>query len=162
MLSEFRVEKGRTTATLVLSNGSTVRGVFFVAPASATHAGPERIKDVLNAESGFFPFEVSGARSPKTVLLNRDHVVVVTPASSDEPFTDPGYEVATQRTVSMLLTNGQRLTGSVRVFRPLGRDRLSDYARANERFRYIEAAGASTMIVNTTHVIELTELGGEV
>jgi hypothetical protein len=161
-MSQFRVEKGRTTATLVLSNGSTVRGVFFVAPASATHAGPERIKDVLNAESGFFPFEVSGAQS-KTVLLNRDHVVVVTPGSSDEPFTDPGYEVATQRTVSMLLTNGQRLTGSVRVFRPLGRDRLSDYARGNnERFRYIEAPDATTMIVNTTHVIELTEIGGDV
>lgn len=146
---------------LVLSNGSTVRGVFFVAPASATHVGPERIKDVLNAEPGFFPFEVAGTPLAKTVLVNRDHVVMVTPTASDEPFTDPGYEVATARTVSMLLTNGHRLTGSVRVFRPLGRDRLSDYARATERFRYIESAD-STLIVNTTHVIELTEIGSDV
>lgn len=155
--SEFRVEKGRTSATLVLSNGSTVRGVFFVSAASATHSGPERIKDVLNSEPGFFPFETQEALSIKTVLYHRDHVVMVTLGTHDEPPTDPGYEVATQRIVSMLLTNGQRLTGAVRVFRPVGRDRLSDYARTNERFRYLEGPDA-TMIVNSSHVIELTEV----
>lgn len=158
--SEFRVEKGRTPATLVLANGSTVRGVFFVSATSATHAGPERVKDVLNGEAGFFPFESQEAGPPTTRLYHRDHVLLVTLATSDEPSTDPGYDVATRRTVSMLLTNGQRLTGTVRVHRPAGRDRLSDYARLDERFRYLEGPDA-TMIVNTTHVIELSEIGGE-
>ncbi|HXG90659.1 MAG TPA: hypothetical protein VNJ02_20255 [Vicinamibacterales bacterium] len=155
--SEFRVEKGRTEATLVLANGSTVRGIFFVSATSATRSGPERIKDVLNSEPGFFPFEIQDALAIKTVLYHRDHVVMVTLSNNNEPSTDPGYEVATPRVVSMLLTNGQRLTGAVRVFRPVGRDRLSDYARTNERFRYLEGPDA-TMIVNSSHVIELTEV----
>ena len=60
-LSEFRVEKSRAEATLTLSNGASVRGCFFVAGSSRTHAGPERVKDVLNGETGFFPFEVTAA-----------------------------------------------------------------------------------------------------
>lgn len=156
--SEFHIEKERTSATLVLSNGSTLRGVFFVAAATAAHVGPERVKDLLNGEAGFLPFEVPLVQGVKTVLINRDQVVMVALSSNDEPPMDPGYAVATQRMVSMLLTNGQMLTGIVRVFRPKGRDRLSDYARAGDRFRYLESPGA-TFIVNTAHVVELTEIG---
>ena len=155
-MSEFRVEKGRAEATLMLSNGTSVHGCFFVAGSSATHAGPERIRDVLNGETGFFPFEVGGRGAAQTVLFNREHVVVVTLPTDEEPHLDPGYDVATKRSVAVLLSNGSRMTGSVRVYRPEGRDRLSDYARAPETFRYLEAPHA-TFIFNVRHVLELTE-----
>ena len=56
----------------------------------------------------------------------------------------------------MLMSNGTRLHGAVRVFRPQGRDRLSDFARAGETFRYLEAEHA-TYIINVHHVVELAE-----
>jgi hypothetical protein len=56
----------------------------------------------------------------------------------------------------MLLSNGARLRGSVRIFRPQGRDRVSDFARAEETFRYLETANA-TYLVNFRHVLELVE-----
>jgi hypothetical protein len=43
------------------------------------------------------------------------------------------------------------------VDRPRGRDRLSDFARSGESFRYIEIPGA-TLIVNVAHIIELSEM----
>lgn len=157
-MSQFRVEKRRAGAELTLSTGGTVRGCFFLAGSSATHAGPERVADLLNAECGFFPFETSLASESDTVLINRMHVVSVKLLErTTEAQLDPGYIVATERHVAILLSNGARLTGSVRVYRPQGRDRLSDYARSPDVFRYVETA-EDTFVVNSAHIVELREL----
>lgn len=155
-MSQFRVEKRRAEAEIMLATGRSVRGAFFLAGSSATHAGPERIGDLLNGESGFFPFE-TGPAEADTLLVNRAHVVSVRLLERrDEPQHDPGYAIATARGVAMLLTNGITLTGTVRVYRPQGRDRLSDYARSPETFRYLESDDA-TYIVNSGHIVSLYE-----
>ncbi|MEO5742258.1 MAG: hypothetical protein ABIS29_16855, partial [Vicinamibacterales bacterium] len=156
-LSEFRVEKSRAEATLTLSNGTSVDGCFFVSGNSRTHAGPEGVNDVLNAETGFVPFEAERPEGgPRTILYNRDHIVFVTLADADEPRRDPGYTVARKRVVTTLMSNGMRLRGAVRVFRPQGHDRLSDFARAERTFWYLEAEQA-TYIINVHFLVELTE-----
>ena len=154
--SGFRIEKQRTEALVMLSSGQSVQGCFFIAGGSARHDGPERVWDLLNAETGFFPFEVHD-KSPgsKTVLYNRAHVVTVA-LSDDEASRDSGYAVATRRVVSMLLSTGERVAGTVRVYRPEGRDRLSDWTRQPETFRYVET-DTNTLIVNTAHIVELSE-----
>jgi hypothetical protein len=154
--SEFRVEKAKTEATLTLSNGTLVHGSFFLAGSAGTHAGPERIKDVLNGAALFFPFEVSGAGKPRTILVNREHVVVARLHGGSEAQSDPGYNVATRRQVSLLLSDGVHLQGTVSVNRPHGHDRLSDFARATERFMYLESDRV-TFVVNVRHVVELLE-----
>jgi hypothetical protein len=154
--SDFRVEKARSEATLTLSNGTLVRGCFFVSGHSAAHAGPELIKDVMNGEVGFFPFEVGTTDGVRTKLYNRAHVVLVKMAGTDEARSDPGYNVATKRAVSMLFSNGLHLHGAVSVYRPPNHDRLSDYARTPGRFKYLEV-GEVTYLVNADHLLELTE-----
>jgi hypothetical protein len=140
-----------------LSTGVTVRGSFFLSGSHANHSGPERIADLLNAEAGFFPFELSGDSEPFTALYNRAQVVVVTLlGESIEAQLDPGYDVATVRDVRLVLSSGHTVIGRVRVYRPLGRDRLSDYARLGDTFRYVETT-AATVIVNTSHIVELRE-----
>jgi hypothetical protein len=151
--SEFRVEKQRADASITLSNGSSMSGHFFLAQASPTLTGRERVGELLNSESGFFPFQDDSGR---TVLYNRDHVVLVRLAE-DEARLDPGYAVATARTVLISLSNGQQLRGSVRVYRPEGRDRLSDWARHGPRFRYLETSEA-TVILNADHIVDAREV----
>lgn len=155
-LSEFRIEKSRADATLTLSNGTSAHGCFFISGNSRTHAGPEGVNDVLNGETGFFPFEAQRPEGARTILYHRDHVVFLTLADKGEPHRDPGYHVAIERIVTMLMSNGTRLRGAVRIFRPQGRDRLSDFARTEETFRYLEAEQA-TYIINVRHIVELTE-----
>ena len=150
--SAYRVAKQRAEGIITLTSGAAVAGCFFLADASPTVPGRERVAELLNAESGFFPFEEANGRA---VLYNRDHVVTVQ-VSDDEVRRDSGYSVATERPVSLLLTNGHHLRGSIRVHRPEGRDRLSDWARHGERFRYVET-GDATFIVNIDHVVDARE-----
>jgi len=157
-MSEYRVEKHRAEAELTLSSGGLLQGWFFLAGSSATHAGPERVADVLNAESGFFPFQVPAGATPDTVLINRPQLISVRLLDeTTEAQRDPGYEVATVRHVEMLLSNGEMLSGTVRVYRPQGRDRLSDYARSTDMFRYLENA-EGTFVVNAAHIVQLREI----
>ena len=100
-MSEFRFEKRRESAEITLTTGATVAGHFFLAPSSHVHAGPERVGDLLNLESGFFPFAAAGG---DTVLINRAYVVkVVLPEHVIEAQLDDGYNVATRRRVEMVL-----------------------------------------------------------
>jgi hypothetical protein len=156
--SQFRVEKQRANAVLTLSSGQSAHGCFFTAGGSARHAGPERVSDLLNSETGFFPFEILDADGRRTVLFNRSHVVMVVVAD-DEASRDPGYSVAMQRVVSILLSSGERVVGAVRVYRPEGHDRVSDWARQPGAFQYVETA-ETTFIVNMAHIIDVQEVPG--
>ena len=73
-----------------------------------------------------------------------------------EPRRDPGYDVATERIVTMLMSNGDAASRRRARVSPAGRDRLSDFARAAETFRYLEAEHA-TYIINVHHLLELAE-----
>ena len=154
--SEFRVEKERIDAVITLSNGDTTQGHFFAARGSALYSGPERVGELLNAEPGFFPFQLREPPVNRTVLYNRRHVIMVALADN-EAARVPGYDVATERLVVVRLSNGDRVAGAVRVYRPEGRDRLSDWARSPDIFRYIET-GETTVLVNIAHVIEVSEV----
>src|SRR5688500_4040959 len=154
-MSQFRFEKHRVPADLTLVTGGTVAGFFFVAASLANHNRPERVGDLLNAETGFFPFERNDGT---TALYNRSHVVMVAlPSSSGEAEADPAYEFARRRAVNMVLSTGSCVSGTVAIYRPTGRDRLSDYARSDELFRYVVTSGR-TLIVNATHIVELNEI----
>ena len=153
-MSEFWVEKRREAADVTLVSGATLAGVFFLAGSSQLHAGPERVGDVLNFEPGFFPFECNG----ETSLINRSHVLkVILPPQMIEAELDAGYDVGKRRHVRILLTTGESITGHVVVSRPYGHDRLSDYAQAYERFRYVELPDR-TLLVNSAHIVALTEV----
>jgi hypothetical protein len=153
-MSEFWVEKRREAADVTLVTGATLAGVFFLAGSSQLHAGPERVGDVLNFEPGFFPFECNG----ETSLINRSHVLkVILPPQMIEAELDAGYDVGKRRHVRILLTTGESITGHVVVSRPYGHDRLSDYAQAYERFRYVELPDR-TLLVNSAHIVALTEV----
>jgi hypothetical protein len=153
-VSQYRVEKRRESAEVTLVTGATLAGTFFLAGASHLHAGPERVGDLMNHQPGFFPFECEG----KTSLINRAHVLKITlPRQLGEAQLGAGYDVAIRRHVRVLLTTGEAITGHVVVYRPPGRDRLSDYAQGDESFRYVEVADR-TLLINSAHIVALAEV----
>jgi hypothetical protein len=155
-LSVYRFEKRRIDATVTVSSGEATRGCFFAAGDSLRHGGPERLIDLLNEETGFVPFEIHHENGTRTVLYNRAHIVLIALAENDASL-DPGYSVATSKLVSILLSNGKRIVGAVRVYRPEGRDRLSDWARQPETFRYLETSDMA-LLINTGHIVDVSEV----
>jgi hypothetical protein len=152
-MSDYRVEKHQVAASLVLSTGAMRHGSFFVV-TSVTHGGPERVGDLLNSASGFFPFQ---HRDGTTVQYNRAHLVMVTlPAGVSEEEHDAGFPLAVRREVSMMLSTGTSIEGAVLISGPAGHERLSDYARASKQFWYVLTA-RGTVIVNCSHIVELVE-----
>jgi hypothetical protein len=153
-MSEYRIQKRREAAELTLVTGATLAGVFFLADASHLHTGPERVSDLMNLENGFFPFETDRG----TMLVNRTHVLkVALPPQMIEAQLDAGYDVATRRTVHVLLTTGDTVVGNIVIFRPPSHNRLSDYARLEEPFRYLELED-QTLLINSAHIVALTEV----
>src|SRR6516165_7929033 len=118
--SAFRFEKRRVESVLTMAGGDSMHGSFFVAG--------EKIGELLNQDTGFFPFEIQVSSGARTVLYNRAHVITVS-VPEGEAARDPGYAVAKRRDIWILLSDGRRIRGVVRVYRPEGRDRLSDWAR---------------------------------
>ena len=154
-MSEYRFEKERVQATLMLAPGASIHGSFFVAGHSSMRQGRERVGDLLNEQPGFFPFELQDG---STVLYNRAHVVAVAlEPPINEASEDSGYAVATQRHVDVVLSTGMHVRGVVAVYSPPGHQRLSDYARSAEAFRYL-VTQKNTLIINVAHIVELTEL----
>lgn len=159
-MSQFHTEIARVAGTLTLSNGTSVAGAFFVAAASPTHPGPMRVKDLLNLEPSFFPFEIVEPGGTRTRLINRAHVVTVSLSSAAEPRVDAGYDIAASRVVALRLSTGADVTGSIRIYQRPGHERTSDYARdrvVEETFRYLERE-ADTLIVNMSHVLQISEI----
>jgi hypothetical protein len=153
-MSRFKVEKDRVAASLSLATGQTVTGCFFVLGSLATAVGRERVGDLLNAEDGFFPFQRDDGT---TAQYNRAHVVLVRlPAGLDEESLEPGYDVASRRSVVMTLSTGARVDGTVAVYGRDGYDRLSDYTRHATHFRYVTTPFGS-VIVNSEHIVEVIE-----
>jgi hypothetical protein len=155
-ISEFRFDKQRVDATITASNGRLTRGYFFTAGASRHHLGRERVGELLNGASGFFPFEIQDSEGTRTILYNRAHVVLVSLGENEEERV-PGYAVAARRSVSILLSNGQRVAGFVRVYQPQGRDRLSDWTRQPDTFRYLQT-GDLMLLVNAAHIVDVSEV----
>jgi hypothetical protein len=156
-MSELRIAKRRVTATVTLSAGAPAAGALFLADQAATHAGPERLIDVLNAGPGFVPFEaVSPVGERYTQLLNLAHIVVVqADRSAVELADDAAYQAAPKKSVVLQLLSGEELRGVLRVERPAGRDRLSDAVRDETGFRYLESA-SGVLAVNLAHVVRIT------
>ncbi len=146
--SAFRFEKRRVEATIALAGGDAAQGSFFV--------GTEGVSDLLNSEGGFFPFEIQATDGVHTVLYNRAHVLTVLLPDNEAP-RDPAYAVARRRDVWIMLSDGRRIRGVVRVSRPEGRDRLSDWTRQPETFRYIDT-DEGAVLVNAAHIVALSEV----
>jgi hypothetical protein len=154
--SSLQFEKRRAAARMLLTGGEHREGCVFVAGSSAWHDGPERVGELLHEHEGFLPFELQTETGPRIVLINPDHILMVELAE-DESRSDAGYVVARRQPVSVLMASGQRITGAVRVHRPEGQDRLSDWSRQPGRFRYIETTGGA-LLLNASHIVELSEV----
>jgi len=74
-----RTPKRKTAVTVVTTDGEIFDGNFFT-------SGDQRVKDLLNGESQFVPFETLGGA---IYILNRDQIARVMPRKEAAPAGQP-------------------------------------------------------------------------
>ena len=156
--SEYRFEKRRAAAVVTMVGGEVARGSFFT-PAIRPAATAENVSRTCSTpKRAFFPSKWKAPTSRGPSCYNRSHLISAE-IFDNEAGLDPDYAVASRRPVSILLSNGRRIEAFVRIASPAGRDRLSDWTRLPEVFRYVEF-GDSILIVNAAHIVAFTEVPG--
>ncbi len=138
----------------VLSTGAIRHGCFFVV-TSVTHGGPERVSDLLNGALCFFRFQHDDG---STAQYNRAQLVMVR-----LPVGTTGRRTGARllggdspRNVSVTLSTGTVVSGTVLVNGVVGHERLSDYVRESKQFWYVLTSGG-TLIINSSHIVALVE-----
>ena len=126
------------------------------AASRVTHAGPERIKEVLNAEPGFFSVRSAGRGRRRADDSSQPRACGVRRAGrqSRSDARSRLRRITSRRAVAMLLSNGTHLRGVVSEKRLQGpRSGLQRLrARSSEQFLHLETPDA-TYLVNVRHLI---------
>lgn len=144
-MQELAVERRRVEVAIRFPGGEVVRGQLFLALMAKSHAGPERVLDMMNEPDPFFVLRVDG--EPPVRMINKERIVEV------EVAVQPEEEESLAKEEEMTLTfqDGFSLSGRALVELPPTKSRLIDFLNYSERFFELRDGG-NTHIVNRKHI----------
>jgi hypothetical protein len=156
---DLRVPTATFSAHVVLADGASLHGRFFVPSHTSLHPGPMRPDERLNDETDFFPFLVGDSTEP--VIVNKKQVAWVTfeianlPSPSDDDYeavSAPEHRVQVQ-------CRGQKLEGVLLIDLPGYKSRVLDRLNHPERFLRIKE-GQRLYYVSRDHISTVVEITG--
>jgi hypothetical protein len=141
--NSLKVEKIPVDVTMIMRGGEELTGTIFLDMHSRTHAGPERISDVLNAGAEFIPLVLKDGR---TVLLNRRRIVTGCCRAEDDESDALALGIVSDISAGIRLEDGRTLNGMVRMEMHRENTRLSDILNGNEDFIRVRDAGTDNFV----------------
>lgn len=150
-MNELRIPK-HPVPVRIRAGGTTHRVSLFLGEAAATHAGPQRLVDLLGEPGDFLP---AGEEDGPISFFRRDAISVVECDREvpDDPALDSPH--ARRVAVKVLLADGTGLAGIVRFVLPPERSRLVDFLDLAPTFFRIELE-RGVAYVNKRHVVRVT------
>jgi hypothetical protein len=141
-VSEYRIEKVRRPVTLLLADGSELRGDIFVHPVSRFSAEPQGADDFLNEDEAYFALALDHGAP---VLVAKDNVIRAEASSAavsdDLEMTRVGLDV------EVTLVGGHRCVGCVFPDTRADRARLIDFLNGfSQRFLALFEGGRVTLV----------------
>jgi hypothetical protein len=153
MSDELRIPKRRAQVELLLSGGARLVVGFFLAEFAGTHAGHERLSDLLNGRDNFLPAFDLGSETMTFVARKSIAAAMVGPEW--EPATDVGE--AERHEVEIVLLNGTALHGALQFLLPPDRSRLLDHLNDAQPFLRLEQADR-VVLVNKRHIARVSKV----
>jgi len=141
----LRVEKIRKKAHLLLSDGSRLKGEFFLSPHSPLRAGRERVADLLMGDKYFLPFQVEEGG---VIFIQRDCIAL---AELEEREVERGLPYVLELAAQISLLMGETLQGLVFLDLPKEHSRLSDFFNSCRGFFYL-TVGEKEYVLNSRFV----------
>ncbi|HZX95937.1 MAG TPA: hypothetical protein VFE90_15550 [Myxococcales bacterium] len=156
-MTDLRVPKRRVPVEIVQVGGAVRRIAVFLAEAVASHAGPERLADILNGQDEFIPaFDEQAAAM---TFLNRAAVALARMTGQVEVDGANDVTVSSEHDVEITLLDGSRLRGLISYSLPSDRSRLVDFLNdATPFFQLVE--GDSVTLVSRRQVARVAVVQG--
>jgi len=148
-MSEFRIEKGRTSVVLTMAGARTISGEMFVQANARHRTGPEHPEDILNDGEPFFPMVLE---SGETLLIAKDQVLE---AEMQDTTIESLLENGAVRpaAVELTLAGGASRTGTLYLEVRADRPRLLDFLNKFEQRFFLLHSSNGVRLINR-HFIE--------
>lgn len=147
MSGDFQIDTYTVDVEVSLGDGPRLVGQMFLRQVASGHSGPETLADRLNDVLPFFPLRVTEPE-PATLLVGKAQVrYVIGPDPTGDDRIALTRAMATQVGASVLLDDGQALSGVMFVELQPGHDRPLDFVnRPEQRFVVLGQPGQECLI----------------
>ena len=152
--NELRVPKKRAQVEVFMPGGASRKVTVFLAEFASSHAGHERLSDLLNAAEGEFLPAVDAA-TDAMMFLNRESIAAARISRDWE--ADEDLAAAEQHDVEVVLTDGTSFTGALHFVLPPDHSRLLDFLNARQPFLRLWHDDAVT-VVNKRHIARVAKV----
>jgi hypothetical protein len=150
-MSEYRIEKVRRHVSLALSGVGTLKGDIFLQPSARYRAGPQDPAELFNEPEAFIPFVTD---ADDLILLAKERVAWV---QFDDEDSDTSPDGTPGTSVEVVLTDGSRLDGELRLDTRSDRSRLVDFMNGgHQRFLSLRSP-AAICLVNWREIAQVRE-----
>lgn len=148
-MSDFRIEKGRTSVLLTMAGAGSLSGEMFVQSHSRRGDGPENPEDVLNDAEPFFPLALDDGT---TLLIAKDQVMEahIEELPDEEPELRNSVRAAM---VELTLAGGTARSGTLYLEVRADRPRLLDFLNKYEQRFFLLHSSDGVRLINR-HLIE--------
>jgi hypothetical protein len=150
----YRVLKRPVPVRVRLASGRQIAAIVQCSEQNEKNRGRERVKDVLNGDDALVP--LWNETSQANTLVNKRFIELVEITEPDE--IDPATaELCEQKQVSLLLSSGTSLRGTLLISTPRGQHRTLDFLNRGERFFYLDTE-TGLHIVHLEHVVTAVDM----
>ncbi|MEZ4230035.1 MAG: hypothetical protein R3B89_12740 [Polyangiaceae bacterium] len=169
-LESFRIRQRRINVELELQRTGSLKG-HVLCPKQVGAVLAEEVQGFLDAHERFLPFFPEGDAQP-SVLINRDHLLLVRLIQVQAPHTTSGVELEVsvdelddeyppisrrpegrRRRVRLVLNDEREVSGHIVVAGPLGHTRTQDLLNEAGRFIYFEDADERSLLVQVSAIL---------
>ncbi|MCA9629637.1 MAG: hypothetical protein KC766_18305 [Myxococcales bacterium] len=169
-LESFRIRQRRINVELELQRTGSLKG-HVLCPKQVGAVLAEEVQGFLDAHERFLPFFPEGD-AQSSVLINRDHLLLVRLIQVQAPHTTRGVELEVsvdelddeyppisrrpegrRRRVRLVLNDEREVSGHIVVAGPLGHTRTQDLLNEAGRFLYFEDADEKSLLVQVSAIL---------
>ena len=140
-MSIYRVEKTELPVVVFQADGSVMKGVVFLSPATYNHMGIQTLNDLLKEPGDFFPFRSETGDFCVTNKQTITHIRFEPQESGSEQ-----QLLGHREEVEVRFVGGELLTGTLTIEMPKEKTRLFDFINAMDGFFLLQNQEAHYLV----------------
>jgi hypothetical protein len=128
-VSIYHVEKSELPIVVFQADGSVMKGVVFLSASAYNHMGQQTLPDLMKEPGDFFPFRTEAGAFCVTNKQTITHI------RFEPPEEAVAYKsLGDREDVDIKFAGGEKLSGTITIEMPEGRNRLFDFVNAMDGF----------------------------